>query len=110
MKTSADYARCTYEQWIKTRSGEGLLGAYPNAFGDLRELIAAQVQEATDAATATARAKAFTEAKAIAEDWANVPIPGDADEESRHEIEYSKCVAGHISAEIAALASQAEEK
>lgn len=48
MKTPDDYARRAFELWMPT--GERLMGSYVNAFGELRELIGAQVVEAVTAA------------------------------------------------------------
>src|ERR1043165_186640 len=66
MKTPDDYARRSFERWIETPIGERLMGSYVNAFGDLRKLIAEEVESAITIAQASALAAAAD----IAEDHA----------------------------------------
>lgn len=102
MKTADDIARQSLERWIKERDGERLMGAYPNAFGDLRQLIAEEIASAV----ATARASAFTEAAKAAEDvWKNAP--NERPDYLQNQYSHG-CIAS--AAAIRALASQAEEK
>lgn len=100
MKTADDLARQSFERWIKERDGERLMGAYPNAFSDLRQLIAEEITSAV----ATARASAFTEAAKIANDYANQEDRMNGDEQ-QDIIDAAR----DIAAAIGTLASQAEE-